>query len=214
MRPPTPRTPCPPSGLVIAHRGGAGHGPENSLEAIRAAADLGADAVELDVRLDGGPQLRCAHDAGQAGPPAMAAVELALRLGLRVELDLKSHGLDGAVGHVAALVGAVGAHELCWVSTFQPVTVWRLRHADPRLVVGWSVGRSRVERLPLWFGWASWLGVQVIEPEYALVTPGRLARWRSHGGLAIECWGFAPGQASEALASGVSVVVDHLSEVR
>ena len=48
--------------LVVAHRTCAGHAPENSLEGIARAATLGADAVELDVRLtrDGQPILM--HD--------------------------------------------------------------------------------------------------------------------------------------------------------
>lgn len=36
--------------LVIAHRGASAYEPENSLAAFRAARDLGADAVELDVQ--------------------------------------------------------------------------------------------------------------------------------------------------------------------
>jgi len=41
----------------IAHRGARAFAPENTLEAIRKAADLGADAVEIDVQLsaDGEP---------------------------------------------------------------------------------------------------------------------------------------------------------------
>ncbi|HXH85075.1 MAG TPA: glycerophosphodiester phosphodiesterase family protein, partial [Candidatus Tectomicrobia bacterium] len=36
---------------VAAHRGGAALWPENSLRAFRAALDLGADLLELDVHL-------------------------------------------------------------------------------------------------------------------------------------------------------------------
>ncbi len=45
--------------LVIAHRGDSIHYPENTLASIRAAFDLGADAVEVDVRLsrDGVPMI-------------------------------------------------------------------------------------------------------------------------------------------------------------
>ena len=35
---------------VIAHRGGAGLGPENTLAAYRKAIDMGLDFVEIDVR--------------------------------------------------------------------------------------------------------------------------------------------------------------------
>jgi glycerophosphoryl diester phosphodiesterase len=44
---------------IIAHRGASGSAPENTLPAFRLAAELGADAFELDVRLtaDGVPVL-------------------------------------------------------------------------------------------------------------------------------------------------------------
>jgi len=53
----------PGSRLVIAHRGNSAHAPENTIEALQSAVDLGADALEFDVRLtrDGVPVLL--HDA-------------------------------------------------------------------------------------------------------------------------------------------------------
>lgn len=57
----------PPEGtrqpLIVAHRGGAGHGPENSLPAFRQAWALGADAIEGDFRLTADGQIVCIHDA-------------------------------------------------------------------------------------------------------------------------------------------------------
>ena len=52
---PVPRTP--ERIWVVAHRGNSIHYPENTLAAMRSAFDLGADAVELDIRLsrDGVP---------------------------------------------------------------------------------------------------------------------------------------------------------------
>src|SRR5262245_20012933 len=49
--------------LIIAHRGDSIHAPENTLAAIRAAVEAGADGVEFDVRLakDGVPVV--IHDA-------------------------------------------------------------------------------------------------------------------------------------------------------
>lgn len=52
--------------LTIAHRGASAHAPENTLIAFRKAAELGADMVELDVRLtaDGVPVI--SHDPSAA----------------------------------------------------------------------------------------------------------------------------------------------------
>lgn len=47
---------------VIAHRGGRGLMPENTLAAIRHAIDLGADYVELDIRATRDGQLVIMHD--------------------------------------------------------------------------------------------------------------------------------------------------------
>lgn len=208
LRPPPPVTPAPPPGLVIAHRAGLAHAPENSLAAIRVAADRGADAVELDVRLHRG-RLVCAHDRGQDGPDAADALDLALGLGLRVELDLKSAGVDGALERVVGLLDDARAHARTWVSTFHPLAAWRLRHADPRVVVGWAIARSAVERLPLAESWARWLGVQVVEPEYGLLTGERIAAW--HGtDLVVEAWGLPRHAVRGCLDQGLSVVVDHV----
>jgi glycerophosphoryl diester phosphodiesterase len=48
---------------VIAHRGEHIHNPENSLSAIRAAIELKADYVELDVRTTIDGRLVLMHDA-------------------------------------------------------------------------------------------------------------------------------------------------------
>jgi glycerophosphoryl diester phosphodiesterase len=48
--------------LVISHAGCAGHVPENTLAGIRAALEIGADAIEVDIQAgaDGVPVLM--HD--------------------------------------------------------------------------------------------------------------------------------------------------------
>lgn len=48
---------------VIAHRGGAARAPENTLAALAGARALGADAVELDVRLSRDGEVVVIHDA-------------------------------------------------------------------------------------------------------------------------------------------------------
>jgi len=47
---------------IIAHRGASALAPENTLAAVRLAAELGADGVEIDVRLTRDSQLAVLHD--------------------------------------------------------------------------------------------------------------------------------------------------------
>ena len=48
--------------LVIAHRGASAYAPENTITAFRLAAELGADAVELDAKLTADGQVVVHHD--------------------------------------------------------------------------------------------------------------------------------------------------------
>ena len=52
----------PSTTLVIAHRGAAAEAPENTLAAVAAAADAGADAVEVDARLTADGVVVVLHD--------------------------------------------------------------------------------------------------------------------------------------------------------
>lgn len=48
--------------LVIAHRGGAGLRPENTLAAFEHAVEIGADVLEMDVKGTAGEAIVCIHD--------------------------------------------------------------------------------------------------------------------------------------------------------
>jgi len=77
VSPPFPRP------LVVAHRGASAREVENSLAAFRAAAQLGADAVELDVHATADGTLVVHHDEAIAGRriPQLSASQVAeLRL--------------------------------------------------------------------------------------------------------------------------------------
>ena len=44
--------------FVVAHRGDWRHAPENSVAAIKGAADMGVDMVEIDIQTDEGRRFR------------------------------------------------------------------------------------------------------------------------------------------------------------
>ncbi len=72
--------------FAIAHRGGALLAPENTAEAFRAAAAIGADIVETDLRVSADGALVCLHDADLArlagDPRLVAETELTTLRGL------------------------------------------------------------------------------------------------------------------------------------
>lgn len=89
--------PPPPKPLVIAHRGASGIELENSLAAFRAAARLGADAVELDVHATADGELVVHHDPSVSGVSiagARARDLVALRLANGEPIPTLAQALD------------------------------------------------------------------------------------------------------------------------
>jgi len=85
---------------VIGHRGNRAHAPENTLESLRQAVALGADAVEFDLRVSRDGRLVVIHDAtlerttdGQGAVAERSAAELG-------RLDAGAHFTrDGGLSH-------------------------------------------------------------------------------------------------------------------
>ena len=146
--------------LVIAHRGCPLDGParyvENSLAGIRAAAELGADAVEIDVRRARGGGLVAIHDphgwrtlrrpavvrwasepwltaralpGGTERLPSFAAAVAAVPAGVRIAVDLKDPGALAAAVAVLRRAGRLG-EAMLWCR--RPATV----RAAPGLAPG------------------------------------------------------------------------------
>ena len=114
--------------IAVAHRGGAGLAPENTLAAFALATALGVRYLETDVRVTADGELVCFHDArldrvtGRAGPlrrhtltafvrhcaSAVRSRSRTLDGGLdafpsaRFTVDLKDHDAIAAARHAAA----------------------------------------------------------------------------------------------------------------
>lgn len=145
--------------LILAHRGA--HKPdnpevrENTLEAFRAAADVGADGVELDVRRSRDGVLVVHHDASVDGrqtiaetmaedlPPwvptleeALAALPVAL-----VDVEIKNSPLERSFDPGHEVAGAVATtldgRPGILVSSFNLATLGAYREVDPGTPTGW-----------------------------------------------------------------------------
>ncbi len=145
---------------IQAHRGspdpGAGIA-ENTLPSFMRARDLGADGVELDVRMTADGALAVHHDPVIAGvgtvaelstsalPPSVPLLASALDVceGMVVNIEIKNlpgePGFDpdnGIADAVVDLVRAVGRATRVVVSCFWPVVLDSVRRADPDLATG------------------------------------------------------------------------------
>lgn len=121
--------------LVIAHRGAARRFPENSLEAVEAAFEAGADGVEVDLRLTKDGTIVLQHDPGLATGRATLGELLRLvngRFLLNLELKAESVFSDGLEREVCRLLDGYPVETLL-LSSFSPLSLIRLRRLAPRL---------------------------------------------------------------------------------
>lgn len=154
------RSPGAPIG-VLAHRGGAGVHPENSLAAFADALRLGADGVELDVRRSADGAAVVHHDAVLADgrplaevvaadlPGHVATLEAALATcaGAMVDVEIKNSPADPgyepdqevsvqSANLVAAALGRPGAPAGVLVSSFFAPALSAVRDVRPELATG------------------------------------------------------------------------------
>jgi glycerophosphoryl diester phosphodiesterase len=215
---------------VLAHRGGTGPWHENSLEAFTAALDLGADGVELDVRLSGDGGLVVHHDPAVPGaglvhecriealPEWVPTLEQALRTcaGAIVNVEIKNIPTDpgyDASNRVSASVASLldeGAGTAPWpahvvVSSFWPDALVALRQAYPPAVLGLLVHPALDVGSAL--DTASGLGCAALHPHHSQVG-GALVDDAHGRGLAVATWTVnTSAEIDTVVAAGVDIVI-------
>ncbi|MBR5702768.1 MAG: glycerophosphodiester phosphodiesterase family protein [Bacteroidales bacterium] len=101
--------PSDPTVFVAAHRGAWREAPENSLDAIEKAIEMGVEIVEIDVRKTLGGELILHHNPilfRPAGAPTLEEALLAAKDRVLINLD-KAFGLFDEVMEVAERTGTV-----------------------------------------------------------------------------------------------------------
>lgn len=206
--------------LVIAHRGASSVEPENTVAAFRRAVELGADAIELDVRRTADDRLVVHHDAvltdgrvirslARAELPA-SVPELADALdaceGVAVNIEIKNDPADPDadpgdwVAHrVGAELARRGGGPRWLVSSFRLETVDVVRALLPDVRTAWLVGRLDqavvdtvvAHRHPAVHPWVDRLTADAVRAAHA-------------AGLAVNTWTCDdPDRIGELLAWGV-----------
>ncbi|HEX9260233.1 MAG TPA: glycerophosphodiester phosphodiesterase [Acidimicrobiales bacterium] len=146
--------------LVLAHRGASRAERENTLVAFARAVEMGAGGVELDVRHTADGALAVHHDAHLPDGTELCAVaaselpdyvpllDAAIRacgpllVNVEIKNDEREPGFEAdrrLADDVVTLVRSMGAADQILVSSFDLVTVDRVRALDPDIATAWLV---------------------------------------------------------------------------
>ncbi|MCB1015011.1 MAG: glycerophosphodiester phosphodiesterase [Acidimicrobiales bacterium] len=217
--------------LVIAHRGASARFPENTVAAFEGARALGADWVELDVRLARDGALVVLHDEALTDgrllhtltrgeiDPAVPSLAEALDAceGMGVNVEIKNLPLEDAYDPTMAVVPAVveelrrrGDPERWLVSCFDLATVDACHELAPELPTAFLVldpqGGDAVDV-------AAAHGHRALHPWVPMVDEALIERAHA-AGLALNTWTVDdPERIVELAAHGADGVVTNAPDV-
>lgn len=184
--------------LVLGHRGAPRAAPENTPAAFERADEMGADGVELDVRLAPGGRLVVHHDMLPSAPdlvaalPSLADVLDACGARMLVNVEIKNGadepGFDPSLAVVGATIaelvgrGPVSAHR--WlISSFSWATIERSRREAPSIPTAHLVVEATDELCAR----AADAGHAAIHPWANSLTADVVRRCHA-AGLAVNTW--------------------------
>ena len=217
---------------VFAHRGCTEGFTENTIDAFVEARRLGADGVELDVRLTADGALAIHHDAEipALGPiaelevadlpahvPLLADV-LAVCDGMVVNIEIKNAPQDPGwdTAEAVAALTAAAIEEAGWtrrvlVSSFQVATLRAVQAADGRLALGalWGFGTEPEPALVD----AAEAGFAAVHPFVAFVDSALVERAHAMG-LAVNVWTVNTPEDQRAMVAARvdTIITDRLAE--
>jgi glycerophosphoryl diester phosphodiesterase len=215
--------------LVVAHRGAsAAHPPGNTLEAFRAAAALGADWVELDVRLTADRALAVHHDPdlpdGRAiaelaaddlpawVPLLDAALDACGPLGVNVEL--KADVVGSPVPMVEGVVAELrrrGDPARWLLTSFDWIVMGMARRLAPELATGLLFFDPRLAAPAV--ADAAREGHSAVNP-WDPAVDAAFVRLAHESGIAVNVWTVdGPERIGELAALGVDGVITNVPDV-
>ncbi len=195
--------------LVISHRACAGHAPENTLAGIRAALQIGADAIEVDVQAsaDGVPvlmhdltldrttngsgglasltleQLQALDAGGEPVPTFAQALEMARGRALLVA-EIKRPGCERALADMIRAAEAL-ADVMVW--SFLPPALEAMRKAEPMVPSVLLIAPQSMSDWPSMQDVALRLDLQAVSVFHLNLDAGIIAQARRRG-LAVYVW--------------------------
>lgn len=217
---------------LIAHRGFAAEAPENTLAAVRRAAER-ADAVEIDMRRCGSGELVVVHDdtvdrvTDGSGPvsgfsvsdlnaldvlrsgegvPSLSDVLDAIPADTAVNIELKESGLAAD-----ALAAADAAGNDLLVSAFSPGVLREVASVDSAVPTALVCTHERDHPART----ANDLGCDALHPSYPLCVTTRVVQRAHEFDLAVNAWTVSRRPIAGLLETcGVDGVIADVSDLR
>ncbi|MBU4176016.1 MAG: glycerophosphodiester phosphodiesterase [Actinobacteria bacterium] len=203
---------------VYSHRGGRGFGPDNTLEAMEAAASAGVLAIETDVHSTADGELLISHDP-VVGKYAIKHSEFADIRRDHPDRPLLREVLDALAGRVsfnieiktappaevAKMVGSFKVMEETVFSSFHAHLVAEMKKEYPVARVGPLRWTLLAEHLT--FEWTEKIGAEFLAHHYKAITPLNVEQM--HGaGLNVTAWTVNEEEEVRRLDSiGVDVLI-------
>jgi len=211
--------------LVISHRACVGHAPENTLQGIRKAIELGSEAIEIDVQAstDGVPVLMHDFTVGRTtgGEGAVADLTLDQLRGLEaggepvatlaevlditkgkvlLVMEIKQPGIEEQVSRVVSGADAVG-EVMSW--SFLPKALEGMRATDPRIPCALLIAPEGLSAWPAMRERALSIGAQGVSV-FFLGIDERIVEDCRRSGLALYSWtADEPEQIAKLIDQGV-----------
>jgi glycerophosphoryl diester phosphodiesterase len=203
--------------LIIAHRGAWEQAPQNSLEAVRQAAALGCDGIEIDVRRTADGRLVVVHDARlrgrQVGRLEHRQVQDRMRVGqaplltdvldeaagrLLVDVELKE---DGYVQEVTNVIAQRLTPEQYVITSFLPGVLAQVKARRPETHTGLLVGPRSAHQAGRRLREAR---ADFLAPHVTLTRAGIL-EWAAQRNLAAWVWTVNDARTLQTLSANRSV---------
>ena len=219
---------------VIAHRGASKAERENTLAAFRRAYDMGADAVELDVRRTADGAMAIHHDAHLADgrvicethsrdlvgvipflPEALDACE-----GMWVNIEIKNWPEDPDFDASDSLAATVAAHlverghdERWLISCFHRPTVDAMRTLHPGVRTAWLTIGVRDDNLEKVARDLAISGHTALHPWTDLLTRQCIEVFHAHG-VQVNSWTIDdPARMEELIEWGIDGICTNVPDV-
>jgi glycerophosphoryl diester phosphodiesterase len=219
---------------VIAHRGASRAERENTLAAFERAGQMGADAVELDVRRTADGAMAIHHDAvlgdgrlicelnADELPDHIPFLAEALDAceGMWVNIEIKNHPIDADFDASDTLAATIAAHleqrgqDHRWlISAFNRQTVDAMRTLRPEVRTAWLTEGVRDEECERIARDLAGFGHTALHPYTKHLTRNCVDVFHAHG-LQVNSWTIDdPARMAEVIEWGIDGICTNLPDV-